>query len=64
MYRIVLYMLTERDKKLIIAKVETLAEVRRVMNHLATGTMWSRNRRPDIHTFGDLVLTYERDPDK
>lgn len=59
-YNIVLYMLGEAETKLAVAKRGTKQEARAVMKSLA-GRGWEMERRPDIHTFGNLVMTFEQE---
>lgn len=58
-YEVVLFMLQKPDVKLVVARRTNKAECRRLMRVIA-GTGWTMERRNDLHTFGELVLTLER----
>lgn len=59
-YSVVMFMLSEPKKKLTVAKRPSREECRTVMNALA-GKGWVLNRRRDLHSYGELILTFERD---
>jgi hypothetical protein len=59
-FQVVLYQLNQPDVKLVVARRGTQAECRAVMKEVA-GRGWTMERRPDIHTFGELVLTFQRE---
>ena len=60
MYQVVMYMLnTNAEPKLVVAKRSSKSECRIVMRDLC-GRGWTMERRPDVHTYGDLVVTFER----
>jgi hypothetical protein len=60
-YNVVLYMLNEQPRrKLIVGRRSSKTEARRCMSALANPRGdWQLERRPDIHTFGELILTFE-----
>jgi len=59
-YTIVVYNLLERDTKVKIATVDTLHAARVIMSTVASKN-WHMNRRPDVHTIGDLCMTVIKD---
>lgn len=55
-FEVVLYMLPTPEIALVVGKRDTMPQARALMHQLA-GKGWTLERRTDLHTFGDLVLT-------
>ena len=62
-YEVILYKMSDPEKVLIVAKRGTVAECRTAMRQFA-GKGWTMERRPDIHTWGDLVLRFRKEGDE
>ena len=61
-HTIVIYNLLERDTKVTVATVNGLNEARLIMNKICS-IHWTKNRRPDVHTIGDLCMTIIKEND-
>ena len=60
--RVVIYNLNEPDTKVTIAKAQDAKDARRIMTLFRKGnTAWKVNRRPDVDTWDDVVLTFIKD---
>ena len=57
-YDVVLYMLNSPDVKLRVTQRQSKAGARHAMRVLA-GRGWQLERREDVHTCGELVMTME-----
>lgn len=58
-YAVVLYHMASPQAKTLVASRSNMGEARRVCQEFA-GRGWQMQRRPDVHTFGDLVLTIQK----
>ena len=60
MFQVVFYDINEPETKLVIAERTTQDECRLVMRDFANPRGWQMDRRPDMHTYGNFVLTLKR----
>jgi hypothetical protein len=59
-YRVVLHKIGQVEPQLVVYLTESIVEARRVMRLFAAGKGWTLERRPDVHTFGELAIRIER----
>jgi hypothetical protein len=56
-YRVILFNLLNPDAVVEVAVTGSQHEARRIMSRFRKGA-WTINRRPDIDTLGNIVLTF------
>jgi hypothetical protein len=54
-YQVVLYNLKSSKELVVAAEFSDIGGARRAMNMIANKN-WQLNRRPDVHTIGDLIM--------
>ena len=57
MFHVVFYDINEPETKLVIAECTTKDECRLAMRDFANPRGWQMDRRPDMHTYGNFILT-------
>lgn len=61
MYRLVVYRNAAPENKVVVVGKVTQAEARKVKKLFSNPKTWNVERRPDLDTFGNIILVVERD---